>query len=668
MSAGLNLRGLGPKRKAALQQEGITDLPSLLDCLPRDYLFAENVQAIAEVQPGPACIEGVVQTAPSIQYYVGRSIVRAKVADTTGVMRVFWFNQPWMAKQLKQGEHVVLHGMVQEKEKTGRSLLNPKIIRDKGIIPQYKPLPGLPGKVFASLIDQALALVDDQTAETMPENFLKENNLCDKGTAWQFAHRPQSKEQIITAQRRLGFENLVMYQIAIKSMSSSQETGPEMDSSVFSTEAFWQQMPFAPTGAQAATLKQIYRDMSSPKPMRRLVQGDVGSGKTAVAFGAAVFAIKAGYQCALMAPTELLARQHAANAEKTLSKYGIQCGLLLGGMKAAERREALENVKSGAWQFVIGTHALISKTVVYHNLGLVITDEQHRFGVKQRQRLADKAEDYVPHILALSATPIPRSLALVLYGDLEVSIMDELPPGRQEIKTRIVPQNKRADLYTYIRDKAKAGEQSYLVCPLVEDSEGEEQDKQSATALYHQLQKSALSGIPMALTYGSQPEEEKQDALSRFYQNLASVLVSTTVIEVGMDVPNATTMVIEDADMFGLAQLHQLRGRVGRGSKESWCFLLGEPNERLQTLTQTNDGFKIAQKDLDLRGPGEFLGTRQHGKLLNVYGISNIKLVEETSRVVKDLSENPQKAGLYTRLMKMANDRYANQLQDTGMH
>lgn len=668
MSAGLNLRGLGPKRKAALQQVGITDLASLLDCLPRDYLFADNAQAIAEVQPGPACIEGVVQTAPSIQYYGGRSIVRARIADATGVMRVFWFNQPWMAKQLKQGDHVVLHGMVQEKDKTGRSLLNPKIIRDKGIIPQYKPLPGLPGKVFASLIDQALALVDERAAETLPDAFLKVNNLCGKRTAWHYAHRPQSKEQIITAQRRLGFENLLMYQLAIKSMSSSQEAGPQMNSSVFSTEAFWQQMPFAPTGAQAATLKQIYQDMSSPKPMRRLVQGDVGSGKTAVAFGAAVFAIKAGYQCSLMAPTELLARQHAANAERTLSKYGIQCGLLLGGMKAAERREALENVKSGAWQFVIGTHALISKTVAYHNLGLVITDEQHRFGVKQRQRLADKAEDYVPHILALSATPIPRSLALVLYGDLEVSIMDELPPGRQEIKTRIVPQNKRADLYAYIRDKAKAGEQSYLVCPLVENSEGEEQDKQSATALYQQLQKSALSGIPMALTYGSQPEEEKQDALSRFYQNLASVLVSTTVIEVGMDVPNATTMVIEDADMFGLAQLHQLRGRVGRGSKESWCFLLGEPNERLQTLTQTNDGFEIAQKDLDLRGPGELLGTRQHGKLLNVYGISNIKLVEETSRVVKDLSENPQKAGLYTRLMKMANDRYANQLKDTGMH
>ncbi|NLX83803.1 MAG: ATP-dependent DNA helicase RecG [Clostridiales bacterium] len=669
MNAGLKLHGLGPKRLAALRREGITDLFSLLDCLPRSYLFAQESQKIADALPGEACIEGTVQTQPSIQYYGGRSIIRMKVADNSGTMRVFWFNQPWMVKQLNKGERVVLHGLVQDKDKTGKSLLNPKIITNKGIIPQYKPLPGLPGKVFANLIDQALQLVDEQAAEAFPNDYLQQNDLIGKKTAWIYAHRPQNKDQIHKAQRRIGFENLLMYQLAIRSVGAIQEKGPRLDGSVFEPNAFWESLPFAPTSAQALVLNQIHQDMSgSPQAMRRLIQGDVGSGKTAVAFGAAMFAIKSGYQCALMAPTELLARQHLRTAAGILSRFGIRCGLLLGGMKAAERRDALQHIRDGTWQFVIGTHALISKTVAYHHLGLVITDEQHRFGVKQRQRLADKADSFVPHILALSATPIPRSLALVLYGDLNVSIIDELPPGRQEVKTRIVPQEKRASLYDYIKRKAKAGEQSYLVCPLVQDSDAGESDKQSATTLYNQLRNGALRDVPMALTYGSQPEEEKQDALERFYQNKAAVLVSTTVIEVGMDVPNATTMVIEDADMFGLAQLHQLRGRVGRGSQESWCFLLGESNERLQTLVLTNDGFEIAQKDLELRGPGEFLGTRQHGKVMNVYGISNMKLVEETSHVVKQLVEDNANERLLAQLSRIAKRKYAQQFNDTGIH
>ena len=668
MSSELNLRGLGPKRKTALMAEGITDLIGLLNRLPRSYLYAQEPQKISSLSAGESCVEGVVLAAPSIQYYGGRSIVRARIADDSGALPIFWFNQPWMARQLQKGQKVLLAGLVQDRKNAGISLLNPKIVKERGIIPQYKPLPGLPGKVFSSLIDQALSLVDGSEAEFFPDSFLKQHGLCGKRQAWLHAHRPDSPHDIQLAQRRLGFESLLMYQLAIRLMGQTQDEGPQMQGGAFSAQEFWRRMPFAPTGAQSRTLQQILADMGRQQPMRRLVQGDVGSGKTAVAFGAAAFAIRNGYQCALMAPTELLARQHQASAEKMLAPLGIKSGLLLGGMKAQERREALDSIKTGDWQLVIGTHALISQGVAYQKLGLVITDEQHRFGVKQRQRLADKAEGFVPHILALSATPIPRSLALVLYGDLKVSVMDELPPGRQAVKTRIVPAGKRKSLYAYIREKAMAGEQSYLVCPLVEDSEDGDSEQQSAVALYEQLKNGALQGVGMALTYGSQPAEEKQEALSLFYQNKSAVLVSTTVIEVGMDVPNATTMVIEDADMFGLAQLHQLRGRVGRGSKESWCFLVGEANERLRTLTQTTDGFVIAEKDLELRGPGEFLGTRQHGRLLNIYGINNMRLVEETSQCINRLLDDPEQEALYRLLKKEAETRYLDQIRDAGLH
>lgn len=668
MPQGLNLRGLGPKRLAALAQEGITDLAGLLDRLPRSYLHAQQPQPIINLAAGEACVEGVLLNSPSVQYYGGRSIVRGRLADDSGLLPIFWFNQPWMAKQLSKGQRLLLVGLVQDRKQAGLSMVNPKVLKERGVIPQYKPLPGLPGKVFASLIDQALQMMTVEQAEVFPPEFLVQHKLCGKLEAWHYAHRPNSLQEIKMAQRRLGFENLLMYQLAVRLMGQTQEDGPPMGEQSFTAKEFWEHLPFAPTGAQQRTLQQILEDMALPQPMRRLVQGDVGSGKTAVAFGAAVYAIKHGCQCALMAPTELLARQHAVNARRMLSPFGIRCGLLIGGMKARERREALECIRTGEWQLVIGTHALISEGVEYNRLGLVITDEQHRFGVKQRQRLADKATGYVPHMLALSATPIPRSLALILYGDLQVSIMDELPPGRQAVKTRIVPPAKRDDLYAYIKDKARMGEQSYLVCPLVESDEDGDEEKQSAIALFNQLKTGILSDISMALTYGSQDPEEKQEALSRFYQNQAAVLVSTTVIEVGTDVPNATTMVIEDADMFGLAQLHQLRGRVGRGSQESWCFLLGEPNERLHTLTRTNDGFVIAEKDLELRGPGEFLGTRQHGRLLNVYGINDMRLVEETRRCLNLLQENPAQQPLYERLKKRAEYRYLEQLQEAGLH
>ncbi len=662
-----DLRGLGPKRLQSLHEAGVSSVEDLLNYLPKGYLNAKNPLPVSQASPGENCLSGHLSDKPSLQYYGGRSIVRAALEENGVQLRVFWFNQPWMARQLSKGQQMILLGRVQDYQ--GRlSLVNPKVIHERGIKPQYKPLTGLPGKVFSNLVGQALAQEGISNLETLPESFLARHRLCAKTDAWRMAHFPENEQEIEMAMRRLAFENLLLYQIALRLAGPLGQKGPRMHGHGLSADQFWEKMPFKPTGAQRRALDQIVADMSMDDAMRRLVQGDVGSGKTAVAFGAAIFANACGYQCALMAPTELLARQHYETAMKMLLPFGVSCGLLTGSMRAKEKREALDRIKDGDWGLVIGTHALISQGVQYHNLGLVITDEQHRFGVRQRQTLADRAgEEWTPHILALSATPIPRSLALVLYGDLKVSVMDELPPGRQPVRTRIVPDSKRQSLYTYIRDKAKAGEQSYLVCPLVEDSE--ESEAKSALSIYRQLKDGPLKDVPVALTYGDQQAEEKEAALSDFYAGRVKVLVSTTVIEVGMDVPEATTMVVEDAEMFGLAQLHQLRGRIGRGHKESWCFLLGEPNERLSILTQTNDGFLIAQKDLELRGPGEFLGTRQHGRMLDAYGISNVKMIKETAEcfeqvIINDMSDD----GLYETLKQLAQRKYAGRLASAGMH
>ncbi len=377
-------------------------------------------------------------------------------------------------------------------------------------------------------------------------------------------------------------------------------------------------------------------------------------------FGAAYLASLSGYQCAMMAPTDILAQQHYANARRLLEPLQVSCGLLTGSLSARERREALENIKSGAWQLVIGTQALISETVSYHRLGLVITDEQHRFGVQQRQSLVEKQGNLMDaHMLALSATPIPRSLALVLYGDLEVSLIQEKPPGRMPVKTRIVPDQKRREMYAYIREKTALGEQCFYVCPLVE--EDEEQNAKSVKETYDYLRKGPFKDLRIGMTFGAQQDDIKTQTLKDFTAGSLDVLVASTVIEVGVDVPGATLMVIEDAARFGLAQLHQLRGRVGRGKKESWCFLLGEPGDRLLVMTQSEDGFFIAKKDLEKRGPGEFFGTRQHGRNLpDAYGVGDFRLIEETTRCLKALSQDKEKSGFFQHLIRRAKEKHSD--------
>jgi len=437
-------------------------------------------------------------------------------------------------------------------------------------------------------------------------------------------------------------------------------------------DTYWDSLPFAPTVAQRRTLSEIAFDMAGDKAMARMVQGDVGCGKTAIAMGAILLCVKSGYQAAMMAPTEILARQHFESAKPYFEGLGISCGLLVGGLPAKERRQALESLQSGVWRVVIGTHALISKGVAYENLGLCITDEQHRFGVSQRTALINKGKReesdarLYPHLLVMSATPIPRTLALVMFGDLDISIVDELPPGRLPVTTRIVPEEKRADMYGFLRKELKAGKRAYIVCPLIEESEAGEALK-AVEAHCAELRQGALKGFAVGLTHGRQSQAEKEIVIGGFAKGDIQVLVATTVIEVGVNVPSATVMVIEDADQYGLAQLHQLRGRVGRGDMKSWCFLLAKENERLRALVQTNDGFEIARKDLELRGPGEILGTAQHGEgdgMGNMKVVGDMEVLYEAARCAEVLEGDPERRAEWAEVTRRA-EGYLGKVSET---
>lgn len=644
------LQGIGKVRLQALKKAGITCVRDLLLVLPVSYRDTTNPVSLAALQTGQSvCVEGFIKDTPRVHYIKKLSVVRATLTDGSRSVPLTWFNQPWMAKLLQKDEHVLLYGKTQTYQ--GKlTLLNAERIQSKTILPRYPAIENVPNKTFASLVAQAAGEIDSLFSETLPAWLLSRHQLMGYQEAVREAHFPSGKERLNAAKRRIGFENLLLYQLAMRLMRGEQKTGYRVEASKPEKKTFFRGLPFQLTAAQQNVLEDILHDLGSGRAMNRLVQGDVGSGKTAVAFGAMYHMARQGYQSALMAPTEVLARQHLLSARKILEPMGISCGLLVGGMKTKERREALTAIETGQWQVVIGTHALISEGVAYSKLGLVVTDEQHRFGVRQRKMLSDKSDGGIsPHVLVMSATPIPRTLALILYGDLDVSIINQLPPGRSPVQTRIVQESKRNDLYGYMKDAVKRGEQAFLVCPLVEESEVSE--GKSATQMHAELQRGAFNGLRLGLTYGTQNPQEKEETLLRFSRGEMDILVATTVIEVGIDVPNATIMVIENADRFGLSQLHQLRGRVGRGTRQSWCFLMGEPNERLKTMCDTNDGFVIAQKDLDLRGPGEFLGTRQHGRIApEAYGVTDLMLIEETrecaDRLLKDKSLEEDKEHL----------------------
>ena len=670
MMALSELKGLGKARLETLEKAGIHTMADLLLTLPLRYQDTSSVTPLSEIVPGrEVCVSGYPKAPPRLSRFRGLTSVTLRLCDETGGIPVVWYNQPWLQTQIHQEDLLVLYGRV-DRDKQGRiRLSSPLLVKERGILPVYRALPGIPPKTMREMMRQALTQLEDCCPETLPDILRIKYHLCERNFALRQAHFPETKENLSIALRRISFESMLLYQTAAASLRGERSRGIMIHVPKGACDAYWSSLPFPPTLVQKRVLEEISADLQASHAMGRMVQGDVGCGKTALAFGAIALTAQAGFQSAMMAPTEILARQHLESAKKTLEPLGIKCGLLIGGMRTKERRDALEKISFGEWQAVIGTHALISEGVNYKNLGLVVTDEQHRFGVRQRRLLSKKAnsEEDAPNELVLSATPIPRSLALVLYGDLDLSVVNELPPGRTPVKTRIVPEEKRDSMYEFIRKEASLGRQAYIVCPLVEESE--QIDAKSAQETYAELCTGPLADLRLGLTYGEQNAEEKAGVIKKFSENELDVLVSTTVIEVGVNVPSATVMVIENADRFGLSQLHQLRGRVGRGAKESWCFLMASPNERLKTLCETNDGFRIAQKDLEIRGPGDFLGTRQHGDTL-IPGMAlgaDVQMLEETSQCLKWL-RSPGYENEWAQVKESAMAAFSRVMDDIAMN
>jgi len=660
-----DLQGVGKARLAALHAAGIDSLRDLLYAVPFKYKDLGACTTVTDVRVGERQTLKLNRVGePKIFRHGKMSRVACSFQDETGEMLGCWFNQPWMKDALMKRQLFLLFGKV---DKIGRKLqiTNPSVEDNLRIVPLYRPIDGVPQKTHEHLVEQALEYVEIICAETLPQTVLSRYQLMSAPDAIFALHSPENMSQVVKAQVRFAFEQLLCYQIAVREMKGLKREGRAMTIPSSAEADFWKVMPFTPTNAQKRTLTEVDADMQKPLAMARMVQGDVGCGKTAIAFGAIRLAAQAGYQSALMAPTEILARQHYESAKCVLEPMGVRCGLFLGGMGIRERRTAQAAIASGEWQAVIGTHALISEGVVYDRLGLCITDEQHRFGVEQRTRLLHKGGDVPPDLLVMSATPIPRTLALAMFGDLDVSVVDELPPGRTPVQTRIVPEEKRRDMYLFLRGEIEKGHQAYIVCPLVEEDEADEQRK-AVESHFESLCRGPLKGIPMGLTHGRQSSADKSAVLEAFTEGKLRALVATTVIEVGVNVPNATVMVVENAERYGLAQLHQLRGRVGRGGGESWCFLVAKESERLRILVRTNDGFEVARKDLELRGPGELLGTRQHGVSLLPNGVelANTKLLHDAAECAEELSGENADPAVYdvvrTRAMELMNKAMGN--------
>ena len=659
------LKGIGPKRREALAKAGLVTVRDLVRYLPRDYRDLTDIRGVGTLQCGEtAAVRVRVTGGVSMARVHGLVIVTARLEDASGRIQGVWYNQSWLKERLTPGRELLLYGKV-ELRRNRPALISPTFEEEAGIRAVYKPVAGVPAKVLSECIDLALAAMDGQWTEDLPASIRMKYELCERNYAYLHIHRPLSRESLAAAQRRFAFEELLLYQVGLGLMRTGARTGIAIPCPPERAQEFWQSLPFPPTGAQKRVLDEILCDLSADSAMARLVQGDVGSGKTALAFGAMYACAKAGWQCALMAPTEILAAQHFEEAKKRLEPLGITCGLLTGSMTQKQHREAYERIEHGDWQAVIGTHALITEAVTYRNLGLVITDEQHRFGVRQRTTLSGKGDS--PNVLVMSATPIPRTLSLILYGDLDISIVDELPPGRTPVTTRIVPEEKREDMYGFLAAQVKAGRQVYVVCPLIEDSEAMP-DARTAERAFAEL-KEKLPEIAIELVHGRMKAADKEEILNRFHRGEVGILVSTTVIEVGVNVPNASVMVIEDADRFGLAQLHQLRGRVGRGAAQSYCFLMAEANERLRLMTRTNDGFVIAQKDMELRGPGDLFGFRQSGEA--AIGVSacagDAVLLKQTHELALSILKDGRKAD-HAAVIRLARDRFARVLSEAGLN
>ncbi len=631
-----DLRGVGPARAAALQRLGIFTLYDLLAYFPRDYEDRTNPVEIAQLQPGvPACFEALVVSQPVLRRIgKGRDVTNLTVADETGKLTLHYFNQPYIKTQLHYGQSYYFYGTLLEH---GMQMANPAF-EESGrpgtvtnrLLPVYPLTAGLSNRTLCACIRQAFSAAG-ALPELLPETVREQYGLCGVTEAYTSVHAPESWDALQRARKRLVFEEFFIFSAGLAVLRASRTELHTIPYDTACMDAFFRALPFRLTGAQSGAIDQILRDLSSGHVMNRLVQGDVGSGKTMVAAAACFCAVKNGKQAAFMAPTEILAEQHEKTLSALLGPLGVHVLLLTGAKTPAQKRAAREKIASGESQLIVGTHALISTGVEFHALGLVVADEQHRFGVAQRTRLTEKGD--APHLLVMSATPIPRTLALIAYGDLDVSVIAELPPGRRPVETFLVSEALRERLNGFIRKQCAGGHQVYVVCPAVED--GEENTMKSAEGWAQTLRDETFPELRVGLVHGRMKSAEKDAALSAFRAGDYDILVATTVVEVGVDVPNATLMVIENAERFGLSQLHQLRGRVGRGSAQSYCVLVSgtkneETKKRLQALCKTTDGFKIAEQDLALRGPGDFFGSRQHG--LPLLKVASLQMDLETLR------------------------------------
>ena len=615
------LKGVGEAKAKLFANLNIFTLGDLICHFPRGYEDRTKLVTISELSPDvPACFRATVMNNPRTAHIrKGLDMTKVQLADTTGRLNVTFFNNRFAAGQLEYGREYIFYGAVSG-DFVGYNMTNPVFensdspgLTTRRVLPIYPLTAGLTNAAVGKAVLQALA-VCDPPAEILPEAVRAEYGILPAEEAYHAIHQPRDMEQAAQAKKRLIFEEFFVFSAGLSLMRSSRAEKKCTPYTNFNMKPFYGSLPFSLTGAQSRAVEEILSDFRSGKPMNRLVQGDVGSGKTMVAAAAAYCAAGNGAQTALMAPTEILAEQHYASLSKLFAPLGITVDLLTGSMTVRQKREARERLASGETQVVVGTHALLTDATRFLRLGLVIADEQHRFGVAQRSKLSEKGED--PHLLVMSATPIPRTLALLMYGDLDVSILDELPPGRQTVETFLVGESYRARINAFIRKQVAEGHQCFVVCPAVE--ENQELGVKAASAWAETLQQTVFPDLRIALLHGQMKGAEKEAAMAAFARGEADVMVATTVIEVGVDVPNATLMVIEDADRFGLSQLHQLRGRVGRGKAKSYCMLTshnGNPEtlQRLKALCKTNDGFRIAEEDLKLRGPGDFFGSRQSG-------------------------------------------------------
>ena len=675
------LPGIGPARARSLEKLGLATVEDLLRYFPRDYEDRRRFSTVAAAPVDtPVCLELLVAEPPHLsRIRKGLELVKARLVDDTGSVTATFFNQSYMKDALRTGETYVVYGRV-EGPPGRRQMTNPVCERaDRArftgrILPIYPLTRGISNNLLAGLTLRCVEECAGQMEETLPAGLRREHALAAAEFACRNIHFPRDEEALELARRRLIFEELFCLACGMALLRTRRTCAEGVPFSTPPVEEFLALLPFSLTAAQRRAMEEVAVDTASGAPMNRLVQGDVGSGKTMVAAYGAWLAAKNGGQCALMAPTELLAEQHFRSLAPLLGRAGVRVGLLTGSVKGKARKELYAALAAGEVDLVVGTHALLSEGVAFSNLALAITDEQHRFGVAQRAALAAKAgapQSSSPHVLVMSATPIPRTLALIIYGDLEVSVIDELPPGRTPVETYVVGEDKRQRMYRFVRKLVGQGRQAYLVCPAVEEGEespGEPggEGLKAAVPYAEHLKSEVFPDLRVGLVHGKMKARDKDAAMTAFAAGELDVLVSTTVIEVGVDVPNAALMVVENADRFGLSQLHQLRGRVGRGKHQSYCVLMtsthsAESRERLRVLAKTADGFRIAEEDLKLRGPGDFFGQRQHG--LPQLGIADLagdmRVLKEAQQAAQVLLEadpglsRPEHAPLLGRVRRL---------------